>query len=148
MPGYEAPVYIAWARRNRSALVRVPMYKPGKENATRVEFRCPDPACNPYLAFAVMLAAGLKGIEEGLRAARAGRGEHLRDDRRRSASRRHRDPARQPEEAIEVTEKSELVRETLGDHIFDEAHREQEDRVGRLPDHVSKFELDNYLPLL
>src|SRR6266487_4252315 len=64
VPGYEAPVYICWARRNRSALVRVPMYKPGKETATRIEFRSPDPACNPYLAFACMLAAGLKGIEE------------------------------------------------------------------------------------
>ena len=65
VPGYEAPVYIAWARRNRSALVRVPMYKPGKEKATRIELRCPDPACNPYLAFAVMLTAGLKGMEKG-----------------------------------------------------------------------------------
>ncbi|NIM07252.1 MAG: glutamine synthetase, partial [Armatimonadetes bacterium] len=64
VPGYEAPVYVSWGRRNRSDLIRVPMYKPGKENATRVEFRSPDPACNPYLAFAVMLAAGLKGIEE------------------------------------------------------------------------------------
>ncbi len=65
VPGFEAPVYIAWSQRNRSALVRVPLYKPGKELATRAELRCPDPACNPYLAFAVMLAAGLKGIEEG-----------------------------------------------------------------------------------
>jgi glutamine synthetase len=65
VPGYEAPVYVSWARRNRSALVRVPMYKVGKEMATRAEFRCPDPACNPYLAFSVMLAAGLKGIREG-----------------------------------------------------------------------------------
>ncbi len=63
VPGYEAPVYVAWARRNRSALVRVPMYKPGKEAATRMELRCPDPAANPYLTFAVMLAAGLKGME-------------------------------------------------------------------------------------
>ena len=64
VPGYEAPVYVVWARRNRSALVRVPMYKPGKEVATRCELRCPDPACNPYLSFAVMLAAGLKGMQE------------------------------------------------------------------------------------
>ncbi|NIS62708.1 MAG: glutamine synthetase, partial [Proteobacteria bacterium] len=64
VPGYEAPVYLSWARRNRSTLVRVPMYKPGKEKATRIEYRSPDPACNPYLAFSVMLAAGLKGIEE------------------------------------------------------------------------------------
>ncbi|GIV00994.1 MAG: hypothetical protein KatS3mg014_2609 [Actinomycetota bacterium] len=63
VPGFEAPVYVCWARRNRSALVRVPMYKPGKEQATRIEYRSPDPACNPYLAFAVMLAAGLAGIE-------------------------------------------------------------------------------------
>ena len=65
VPGYEAPVYISWARRNRSAMIRVPMYKPGKELATRIEFRAPDPSCNPYLAFAVMLAAGLQGIEAG-----------------------------------------------------------------------------------
>jgi len=64
VPGYEAPVYVSWARRNRSTLIRVPMYKPGKSKATRAEFRCPDPACNPYLAFSVMLAAGLKGIKE------------------------------------------------------------------------------------
>ncbi len=64
MPGYEAPVYITWARRNRSDLLRVPEYKPGKEVATRIEYRAPDPACNPYLAYAVMLAAGLEGIEK------------------------------------------------------------------------------------
>src|SRR5919109_1224134 len=64
VPGFEAPVYVCWARRNRSALVRVPMYKPGKEQAARIELRSPDPACNPYLAFAVMLAAGLRGVEE------------------------------------------------------------------------------------
>ncbi|HQH12467.1 MAG TPA: glutamine synthetase family protein, partial [Candidatus Sumerlaeota bacterium] len=64
VPGYEAPVYLSWARHNRSTLVRVPMYKPGKEKATRVEYRCPDPACNPYLAFAVMLNAGLTGIQK------------------------------------------------------------------------------------
>ena len=64
VPGYEAPVYVSWARRNRSAMVRVPMYKPGKDTATRMEYRSPDPACNPYLAFTVMLAAGIKGIEK------------------------------------------------------------------------------------
>ena len=65
VPGYEAPVYIAWSRRNRSALIRVPVYHPGKEQATRAELRCPDPACNPYLTFAAMLHAGLEGIEKG-----------------------------------------------------------------------------------
>jgi glutamine synthetase len=63
-PGYEAPVYICWARRNRSALIRIPEYFPGKEMATRVELRCPDPSCNPYLAFTVMLKAGLEGIRK------------------------------------------------------------------------------------
>jgi len=65
VPGYEAPVYVAWSRRNRSALVRVPLYHPGREQATRMELRCPDPACNPYLTFAVLLQAGLEGIEQG-----------------------------------------------------------------------------------
>jgi glutamine synthetase len=65
VPGYEAPVYIAWSRRNRSALVRVPVYHPGKERATRAELRCPDPSCNPYLTFAALLHAGLEGIEKG-----------------------------------------------------------------------------------
>ena len=65
VPGYEAPVYVAWSRRNRSALIRIPLYKPGNEQATRAEIRCPDPACNPYLTFAALLHAGLEGIEQG-----------------------------------------------------------------------------------
>jgi len=65
VPGYEAPVYVAWSRRNRSALIRIPLYKPGAEQATRAEIRCPDPACNPYLTFATLLHAGLEGIEQG-----------------------------------------------------------------------------------
>src|SRR5204862_63146 len=65
VPGYEAPVYVAWSRRNRSALIRIPLYKPGHEQATRAEIRCPDPACNPYLTFAALLHAGLEGIEHG-----------------------------------------------------------------------------------
>src|SRR5437763_49323 len=65
VPGYEAPVYVAWSQRNRSALIRIPLYKPGSEQATRAEIRCPDPACNPYLTFAALLHAGLEGIEKG-----------------------------------------------------------------------------------
>ena len=96
VPGYEAPVYICWSRRNRSAMVRVPLYKPGKENATRVELRNPDPACNPYLAFAAMLAAGLDGIEKGMELPARGQQQHLRDDRSRAGEGRHRLPARGP----------------------------------------------------
>src|SRR5258705_4220722 len=65
MPGYDAQVYVAWSKRNRSALIRIPLYKPGSEQATRAEIRCPDPACNPYLTFACLLHAGLDGIEQG-----------------------------------------------------------------------------------
>ena len=64
VPGFEAPVYVAWSQRNRSALIRIPLYKPGSEQATRAEIRCPDPACNPYLTFAALLHAGLEGIEQ------------------------------------------------------------------------------------
>ena len=84
VPGYEAPVYIAWSRRNRSALVRVPMYHPGKEQATRCELRCPDPSCNPYLTFAAMLHAGLEGIEKGYELPDADGDQPLRPDRRRA----------------------------------------------------------------
>ncbi|MCX5886251.1 MAG: glutamine synthetase family protein [Proteobacteria bacterium] len=128
VPGYEAPVYISWARRNRSTLVRIPMYKPGKEKATRIELRCPDPACNPYLAFAVMLSAGLKGIEEKC-------------------------PLAEPieEDIFEMSEerrKSEIVRETLGDHIFEKFIANKTIEWDNYRIHVSQFELDRYLPIL
>ena len=90
VPGYEAPVYCAWSRRNRSALVRVPLYHPGKEQATRMELRCPDPACNPYLTFAVAAAGRARGDREGLRAARADGEEPLPPLARRAEAARHR----------------------------------------------------------
>ncbi len=148
VPGYEAPVYISWARRNRSALVRVPMYKPGKEKATRMEFRSPDPACNPYLAFAVMLAAGLKGIEKGytlpppveediFEMSEAARKKHGIDSLPGSLS-----------EAVQLTEKSDLVRETLGDHIFQKFIENKKIEWDQYRTHVSQFELEKYLPIL
>ncbi len=148
VPGYEAPVYVSWARRNRSALVRVPMYKPGKEKATRVEFRCPDPACNPYLAFGVMLAAGLKGMEEGYELPPA-----VEEDifSMSPAQRQERDIEILPGdlgEAIEVTEKSELVREALGDHVFNKFIENKKIEWDAYRTHVSEFELQKYLPVL
>jgi len=148
VPGYEAPVYVSWARRNRSALVRVPMYKPGKEKATRVELRCPDPACNPYLAFAVMLAAGLKGIEE-----RYELPDPVEEDifEMTEAERESAGIASLPgslAEAIAETEKSELVREALGDHIFNKFIDNKKIEWERYRSHVSQFELDQYLPIL
>jgi glutamine synthetase len=148
VPGYEAPVYVSWARRNRSALVRVPMYKPGKEQATRAEFRCPDPACNPYLAFAVMLAAGLKGIEEGYELPDPVEEDifHMTEDERRK-----RGILSLPGslgEAISETEKSALVREALGDHIFQKFIDNKKIEWDNYRVHVSEYELMRYLPVL
>jgi glutamine synthetase len=148
VPGYEAPVYVAWSRRNRSALVRVPLYHPGKEQATRMELRCPDPACNPYLTFATLLQAGLEGIEKGYELPEPMEQNlyHLSaDDRKR------RGIEQLPEtlgEAIELTAESELVLRTLGEHMFTryvELKRKEWDdyRV-----QVSSWELDRYLAVL
>ena len=148
VPGYEAPVYCAWSRRNRSALVRVPLYHPGKEQATRAEIRCPDPACNPYLTFAALLAAGLEGIEKGYELPEPMEKNlyHLSpDDRKRLGI------EQLPEtlgEAIELTAESELVLRTFGEHIFNRyveiKRQEWEDyRV-----QVTQWELDRYMAIL
>ncbi len=148
VPGYEAPVYISWARRNRSALVRVPMYKPGKEKATRIELRCPDPACNPYLAFAVMLAAGLKGIEGKYKLP-----DPVEEDifEMSEAERERRGIASLPGsliEAVRETEKSALVKEALGDHVFSKFIENKKIEWDNYRIHVSQYELDRYLPIL
>jgi len=148
VPGYEAPVYISWARRNRSTMVRVPMYKPGKEQATRIEFRSPDPACNPYLAFAVMLAAGLKGIEQNYPLP-----EPIEEDiyEMDEGARERAGITSLPGnlfEAIQEVEKSELVRETLGDHIFNKFVANKKIEWDRYRMHVSQFEIEKYLPIL
>ena len=148
VPGYEAPVYVSWGRKNRSALVRVPMYKPGKEKATRAEFRCPDPACNPYLAFTVMLAAGLKGIEENYELPDA-----VEEDifRMTEAEREQHGIASLPgslDEAIVLTEKSDLVREALGEHIFGKFIENKKIECDNYRMHVSEYEIGKYLPIL
>jgi len=146
VPGYEAPVYIAWARRNRSALVRVPMYKPGKEVATRLELRSPDPSANPYLAFACMLGAGLKGIEEELvLAPEATNNIFKMSDAELEAAKIHTLPGTLGE-AIDKFEASELMKEVLGEHIhsFYVANKRAEWDEYRLQ--VSEWEIDRYLP--
>jgi glutamine synthetase len=148
VPGYEAPVYVAWARRNRSALVRVPMYKPGKEKATRCELRCPDPACNPYLAFTVMLAAGLRGIEDGLELP-----DPVEEDifEMTPAEREAEGIVPLPGnlgEAIGLTAQSDLVREALGDHIFTKFIANKKIEWDAYRTHVSTYELERYLPIL
>ncbi len=148
VPGFEAPVYQAWSRRNRSALIRVPLYHPGQEGATRAELRCPDPACNPYLCFAGMLHAGLEGIEKGYELPEPMEQNlyHLTPEERTQ-----RGIEQLPEtlgEAIEIAAESELVLRTLGEHTFKRfveiKRQEWEDyRV-----QVTPYEIENFLPIL
>jgi glutamine synthetase len=146
VPGYEAPVYIAWARRNRSALVRVPMYKPGKEVATRLELRCPDPSANPYLAFAVMLGAGLKGIEEQLELAPEATNNifHM-SDAELEAAKIYTLPGSLGD-AIDNFEASELMKEVLGDHIHSFYVKNKRAEWDEYRTQVSEWELEKYLP--
>jgi glutamine synthetase len=147
-PGYEAPVYVCWAQRNRSALIRVPRYSPGRESSTRVELRFPDPACNPYLAFAVMLEAGLDGIEKSMEPP-----EPVSDDvfhwtqEEREAHGVDVLPGTL-EEALNLLAEDDVVRGALGDHIYaayDRAKRQEWDEY-RI--HVSDWELERYLHTL
>ncbi len=148
VPGYEAPVYISWARKNRSTLVRVPEYKPGKEKSTRVELRCPDPACNPYLAFSVMLAAGLKGIEEKYELPDPVEENIFEMDEKKREEAGIDTLPNNLWEAVQYMKESELVRETLGDHIFNKFIENKKIEWDRYRTHVSKYELDTYLSIL
>jgi glutamine synthetase len=148
VPGYEAPVYLSWAQRNRSDLIRVPTYKPGKENSTRIELRSPDPACNPYLVFAVTLAAGLKGIEDNLELAEPiERNIYEMPESERKELGIKSLPA-DLWEAIQLAEESELVRECLGDHVFRSLIKDKKVEWDKYRAVVTEFELNNYLPIL
>jgi glutamine synthetase len=146
--GYEAPVYVAWARNNRSVVVNVPHAKKGKKESTRIEYRAPDPACNPYLAFAVILAAGLKGVEEG----------YPLPDPTETNLYQSTAEERMAEgvgllpgslsEAIHEMERSELVAETLGEHVFEWFIRNKQAEWAEYKTQVTQFELDRYLPRL
>ncbi|MBE0429680.1 MAG: glutamine synthetase [Thermoleophilia bacterium] len=148
VPGYEAPVYKAWSRRNRSALIRVPMYHPGREKATRCEFRSPDPACNPYLTFAVMLHAGLDGIEKGYKV----------DDPMEmnlydlsDAEREEMGIEMLPEslgEAVRMAEKSEMLRSALGDHIFERLIELKKKEWNEYRVQLTPWEMDRFLSIL
>ena len=134
--------------RNRSALVRVPMYKPGKSAATRAELRCADPACNPYLAFSCMLAAGLRGIEKGYELP-----DPVEEDifEMSEAEKEKAGLTMLPGslgEAVAVTEQSEVVREALGDHIFHKFIENKKIEWDAYRIHVSEFELKKYMPIL
>jgi glutamine synthetase len=148
VPGFEAPVYVCWARRNRSALVRVPQYKPGKEEATRIEYRSPDPACNPYLAFAAMLGAGLAGIEaeEELPPEASNNIYEMQEDERHAAG--IRSLPQDLHDAIELAEGSDVLRETLGEHVHEFLIRNKRQEWDAYKAVVTPYELERYLPIL
>ena len=146
--GYEAPVYISWASVNRSDLIRVPAYKEGREDSVRIEYRAPDPACNPYLAFAVMLAAGLDGVERDLPVPDPVQDNvfNMTDEER---NRRGIDTLPGSlREAILLTENSDLVRETLGDHVFNSFIQNKKIEWSQYQAQVTNYELRRYLPIL
>ncbi len=148
VPGYEAPMYISWARVNRSDLIRVPAYKPGRENSVRIEYRAPDPACNPYLAFSVMLTAGMTGIE----------GEYeipppVEENvfEMSPEERERRGIGTLPEslgDAISLAERVEVVRKAIGEHVFNSFIRNKKIEWERYRAQVSDYELKRYLPIL
>jgi glutamine synthetase len=148
VPGYEAPVYVAWGQRNRSALVRVPRYKPGKAQATRVEFRCPDPACNPYLAFAVMVGAGMKGVEEKYTLPDPVEEDiYLMTESERAA----RSIETLPDSlyaSLQIAESSGLVREVLGEHVFTKFLENKYIEWDNYRVQVTEYEKRKYLPIL
>ncbi len=148
VPGYEAPVYVTWARRNRSDLIRVPEYKPGKQVATRIEYRAPDAACNPYLAFAVMLAAGLAGIEREYPLPEPTEGNIFDLSEEERAERGVETLPDSLHEAIAATESSELVRSALGDHVFESLLKNKKLEWEEYRAHVTDFEHARYLPVL
>ena len=148
VPGFEAPVYLSWARRNRSDLIRVPENKRGKENATRIEYRAADPACNPYLVFSAMLAAGLKGIEEGYTCP-----EPLEENvfEMSEESQKERGIEQLPgslQQALDLAESSDLLRECLGDHLYESLLVNKKIEWANFRRHVTDYEVKRYLPIL
>ena len=146
--GYDAPTYISWARNNQSALVRVPSVKKGKPSSVRVEYRAADAACNPYLALSVILAAGLSGIREGYELPpeiTADVSSLTPTERAAAGIKRLPDTL---SEALDLLEQSELVAEALGEHVFGWFIRNKRAEWDRYQHHVSRFELETYLPIL
>ncbi len=148
VPGFEAPVYLAWSQRNRSALVRIPLYKPGSEQATRAEIRCPDPACNPYLTFAALLHAGLEGIEQGYELPEPMETNlyHLTPEQRRE-----RGIVSLPETLGEATTelaRSELMKKALGPHIFDRYVELKRKEWDEYRVQLTEWEMKKYLAVL
>jgi len=148
VPGYEAPVYLSWALRNRSDLIRIPVYRYGQEQATRIEYRAPDPACNPYLAFSVMLAAGLEGIKKEYDPIPpVERNVYEMTDEEREKEGIGSLPGNLSE-AIELAEKSEVVRKAIGDHVFDKFIENKKIEWDNYRTQVTDYEIKRHLPIL
>lgn len=148
VPGYEAPTYLSWALKNRSDLIRVPLYKPDKETATRVELRSPDPACNPYLSFAVTLSAGLEGIEKEYDIV-----EPIKTNvyKMSGEERKEKGIGQLPEnlwQAIKVAEQSVWLKETLGEPLFFKLIENKRIEWENYRSRVTSYELEQYLPIL
>ncbi len=145
VPGFEAPVHISWARNNRSGLIRVPIQKRNNEQSTRIEYRSPDPACNPYLAFSVILAAGLRGIKEGYELPQEADANlfEIGDDMLEKLGIEQ--LPQSMSDALRVMERSELVAEALGEHIFEWFLRNKRAEWRGYKTHISQYELNRYL---
>jgi glutamine synthetase len=156
IPGYEAPVYMAWGRKNRSAYIRIPESKDRKENSTRIELRSPDPACNIYLALAIIQAAGIQGIKENLKFLPPEEKDIYEMSKSEMKKKKIKTLSKNLKEALEHFKKSKLVRETLGDHIFQKIIQNKEiewqkykKAVGKkFEKEVSPYEIKEYLPVL
>lgn len=148
VPGYEAPVYLSWAVRNRSDLIRVPQYEPGKEKATRIEYRAPDPACNPYLAFAAMLAAGLEGIEQGYECPEPCTENVYKMPPEERAMRGIQNLPSDLLSAIEMAEDSALLKKALGEELHLKLVNNKKLEWDAYRAQVTDFEIKRYLPVL
>lgn len=148
VPGFEAPVYIAWAKQNRSALIRIPQYRMGHEESTRIECRFPDPACNPYLTFSVLLAAGLNGIKNRLALSKPVEADiYEMDEIERRAKCIETLPGSLIE-ALEASEKSVFLKETLGEHVFEKFIENKKIEWNDYRTKVTDYEIKKYLPIL
>ena len=148
IPGYEAPVYICWAQMNRSALIRVPMYKPGREKSMRIEYRAPDPACNPYLAFSVMLAAGLEGIEKKYTLPDPANDNIYRMSEGERGRAKIKSLPEDLLEAIKLAESSDIVKKALGAKVFSYFIRNKKMEWDEYKAQVTHYEIDKYLAIL
>ncbi|MFV0309740.1 MAG: glutamine synthetase family protein [Desertimonas sp.] len=145
VPGFEAPVHVSWARNNRSGLIRIPIAKRGNPTATRVEYRSPDPACNPYLAFSVILAAGMRGVAEGYELPEEADANLFEMGDETLGKLGIEQLPQSLSDALRVMEQSELVRDALGEHIFEWFLRNKRSEWRAYKTHVSTFEVDRYL---